>query len=580
MTTVLTQPVATISDHGAQSGLGDDDHAQYLLLAGRAGGQTAIGGTLASQTLTLRGSSNANLGRIITQSPINQEDDWSPAAGLSPYYIRDNSNWGTYTASFIGGTYADLKTITFTNAVFVYEVMRGTPVLTKQVNDGFAAFTMFNALPVLASGTGAGHNPLSALYLNCGGSIQHLNTGTRTTTNAVAVNFAVTLNTRASNGQTLNITNTTGLSLNPKWNTNAGTTANFGTIRGIHCQSPAQAPFGGSSAGFETMAGYYGIDFDNITFSTSQKAVVRSAMTDAATRFFLLNNGGARSDFGGGSLLDCGQIQIDADSVGLVLGEGQDVDINWNGTALEFDPLSGDDLRLTFGSNFHTFQSQDFGTDSEIRWGFDRFAFGQTGAVGNQVGVFAAPARSTLINGEWADYLLTQAGNLTVNDTMNAIYAWVINAVSLTSGTGSLTGPIATLNIGGMTTSGIGSNPTAAIRSTGRLWQRGVVRFETTSLAQITSDQDDYDLSLNTNSGRFWNLISSDAARAITGIVAGNDGDTVRLTNEGSFNITLNHQDAGSAAANQFLFSTGANIILAPDASITIGYDGSNWRDV
>lgn len=41
-------------DHGGLAGLADDDHSQYFLLAGRSGGQIAIGGTAATDDLTLR----------------------------------------------------------------------------------------------------------------------------------------------------------------------------------------------------------------------------------------------------------------------------------------------------------------------------------------------------------------------------------------------------------------------------------------------------------------------------------------------------------------------------------------------
>lgn len=41
-----------------------DDHTQYALLAGRAGGQTAIGGTAASNNLVLRSTSNATKGQV------------------------------------------------------------------------------------------------------------------------------------------------------------------------------------------------------------------------------------------------------------------------------------------------------------------------------------------------------------------------------------------------------------------------------------------------------------------------------------------------------------------------------------
>jgi hypothetical protein len=52
-------------DHGlALTGLTDDDHTQYALLAGRAGGQTLTGGTAASENLTLRSTTNATKGDI------------------------------------------------------------------------------------------------------------------------------------------------------------------------------------------------------------------------------------------------------------------------------------------------------------------------------------------------------------------------------------------------------------------------------------------------------------------------------------------------------------------------------------
>lgn len=53
-------------DHGADlTGLADDDHTQYALLAGRAGGQTLIGGTAASENLTLQSTANATRGDVI-----------------------------------------------------------------------------------------------------------------------------------------------------------------------------------------------------------------------------------------------------------------------------------------------------------------------------------------------------------------------------------------------------------------------------------------------------------------------------------------------------------------------------------
>ena len=52
-------------DHGALTGLADDDHTQYALLAGRSGGQTLTGGSGAGENLVLESTSDASKGSII-----------------------------------------------------------------------------------------------------------------------------------------------------------------------------------------------------------------------------------------------------------------------------------------------------------------------------------------------------------------------------------------------------------------------------------------------------------------------------------------------------------------------------------
>jgi len=55
-------------DHGlALTGLTDDDHTQYLLLAGRSGGQSAYGGTGSGDDLTLESTSHATKGYVNLQ---------------------------------------------------------------------------------------------------------------------------------------------------------------------------------------------------------------------------------------------------------------------------------------------------------------------------------------------------------------------------------------------------------------------------------------------------------------------------------------------------------------------------------
>jgi hypothetical protein len=53
-----------ISDHSLLTNLNADDHTQYALLAGRNGGQTLNGSTLASENITINSTSNATKGTI------------------------------------------------------------------------------------------------------------------------------------------------------------------------------------------------------------------------------------------------------------------------------------------------------------------------------------------------------------------------------------------------------------------------------------------------------------------------------------------------------------------------------------
>lgn len=574
-----------ISDHNSLQNLTvGDPHTQYLLLAGRAGGQIANGGTASADELVLFGSTNAALGRIRIRSPL--EVGLNAGVGVEAGDQTAIRYRPTFTtgAAYIGGFIDSRADITYNNAVFVWGLLTEASVYRAAVAPGFAAFTLLNALATI---TNSGNFDLvQALVLNVGVKHQRSTSGTSTASQTIGVSFAASLQASVA-GAVMTRTNAIGINMAPTWNTNHATaTVNLGTITGLRCVAPAQALFG-QSLGTENLTAYYGVDFTNITFTTSgDKVVVRSAMTDATDRFFLQNNGGARSDFGGGLLLDCGFIQCLADNIGLSLGAaGGDVIINWNGSALEYDPAVGEDLRWSFAVGSHTLQSASFGTSSELRMGFDRFAFGQTGAVGNQVGIFVAPARATTVNGEWTDFLLTQAGNITINHTMGAVYAWTLNSVSLTAGTGSITGEVGTLNIGGMTTSGLGSALTSAFKVTGRSVLRGSVNLAPITASDLTADVNDYQGHGTGNSQRALLRVSTDdlGARVITGfdVAVSRVNDTIWVVNVGTVdNISLAHQNASSSAANRIISPTGANLVLGPNEGAMIWYDDtdSRWR--
>lgn len=75
-------------DHGlALTGLSDDDHAQYAILAGRAGGQLLNGGTAASENLTLISTANATKGKILF------------GASVLSGYVETTDSWGFGTVS-------------------------------------------------------------------------------------------------------------------------------------------------------------------------------------------------------------------------------------------------------------------------------------------------------------------------------------------------------------------------------------------------------------------------------------------------------------------------------------------------
>lgn len=75
---------------------------------------------------------------------------------------------------------------------------------------------------------------------------------------------------------------------------------------------------------------------------------------------------------------------------------------------------------------------------------------------------------------------------------------------------------------------------------------------------------------------------SSDALRNVTGIIAGIDGENLRVTNVGSFDIVFKHEDSGSAAANRIITNDAGDLTLNSSESGDFWYDNtsSRWRVV
>lgn len=75
--------------------------------------------------------------------------------------------------------------------------------------------------------------------------------------------------------------------------------------------------------------------------------------------------------------------------------------------------------------------------------------------------------------------------------------------------------------------------------------------------------------------------LSADAAGStLTGIAAGNSGRVIIIVNVSANTLTISNLDANSAAANQFLSTTGANLTLTQDDIAIAVYDATTtkWR--
>jgi len=92
---VFTTIGVQISDHGALTGLTDDDHSQYPLLIGRTSGQSVSGGIAASENLLLQSTTNATKGMV---GPVAHNTDDFGATGTrwkNAYFVNSFSTIAT-----------------------------------------------------------------------------------------------------------------------------------------------------------------------------------------------------------------------------------------------------------------------------------------------------------------------------------------------------------------------------------------------------------------------------------------------------------------------------------------------------
>ena len=241
---------STLSDivdrrHSLLQNLGDDDHSQYLLLAGRAGGQTAFGGTAASEILRFTGTTDANQGFIDMGSSLRFDHDVSlnPALGTNKNIIE----W-TGTVPSSGSTVMTMMraapTITIDGPTFIYSAVRDIGTYDYTVTPGFAVNTLFLAQPQYETTT-ATIRPNQAFIFAAQAAMNNDGAGpiAAAVPNHLGMTFTPIMRTTTA-GDTLTVTNHIGLQVSPVFSTAAGTTINFGTIRGLRMVNPSVILFG------------------------------------------------------------------------------------------------------------------------------------------------------------------------------------------------------------------------------------------------------------------------------------------------------------------------------------------------
>lgn len=146
---VVSNPDAEI-DHGELTGIADDDHTQYSLLAGRAGGQTLNGGTLTTQTMTIQGNVADGIGLIIGSS-IDPNADGTIDLGASGAKYKDLHMSGQGI-----GFRAENATTAAINAAAVGAGSNGR--LWQSSDDGFLYVDVGTAAKKV------GHNTFNSVY--------------------------------------------------------------------------------------------------------------------------------------------------------------------------------------------------------------------------------------------------------------------------------------------------------------------------------------------------------------------------------------------------------------------------------
>lgn len=149
-----TKWVASLPDtevnHTTISGLttGDAGHTQFVMLAGRSGGQSIIGGTAASENLTLESTAHATKGNIYFKDSIKPFTDASYSGSWSGEDIGDSSHRirNLYSAGeFIGMRFENKSSNPASSSQNIGRVIWNTTDKKAYIDDGLN-FVLIGAL--------------------------------------------------------------------------------------------------------------------------------------------------------------------------------------------------------------------------------------------------------------------------------------------------------------------------------------------------------------------------------------------------------------------------------------------------
>ena len=380
----------------------------------------------------------------------------------------------TQTGGFVGGGILSNGTVTTgVSTTWVWALLQESKVYRININPAFAAFTLFNALGVIENE--GNFNLPQGLILNNGLAHRRRTAGTSTTAQTIGLSNSPNTRTLVSGAVMTKTVGDTAVKHSPTYGTVAGSTINFGTQRGLHCINPAVGLFQ-PGAGVETLTAYIGVEIDAISFGGNvTKRGIRSALTAATNTRFIESTGSAESDH-------LGPLNLDGDFPNGLLRQGASLDYVQGWVTNEFfqQIVTPNVLQWRWSvpsTGRLLFQGAGVAVP-EWNINVERFSLGaQSGANGNQVGNFVAGARTVSVGGEWSDFLLTQAANITVNAAMGLVAGWTVNAPSITLGTGTVT-TAGVLNVGGNVNQGsvnrfgirVLSNPSGGSGVNAALW--------------------------------------------------------------------------------------------------------------